>query len=77
MAVKLNNEIEKSLWVDIFSEYMKRPDGHEDIGSQSGLASQYADEAIIVFRARAGNHLHSEVTVQTLTNDTKFQELHG
>jgi hypothetical protein len=79
LAVKLNNEIEKALWADVYKNQLSKADypiGEATARAQHTTCSDYADKAVVIFRARAGEHSHTEVTVQTLTNDTKFQELH-
>ena len=75
MAVILENEIEQALWLDIFQHYYKKkiPDGFTK--AHNRLCSEFADEAILTFRARGGKVKGVTVApVQKLTNDIEFQQ---
>jgi hypothetical protein len=77
LAVILENEIEQQLWVDVFKEFYftKEPEGIQS--ERNKLCGQYADEAILVFRARRGKFKSVSVApVCNLTNDIKFQQTH-
>jgi len=80
VAVKLNNEIEQALWLDVYKSQLAKADypiGTATATAQKNACSDLADESILLFRARAGEHKYTEVTVQTLANDTQFQESHA
>jgi len=78
MSTKFKNNIEQELWKTIYLQQLDKVEQSKEpatIKSFSIMASQFADDAVYEFRARAGNHTQILPVVDG-TNDDKFQDNH-
>ena len=75
MAVKLNSSIEEALWADIYKEQIKKasyPIGEHTANAQRVQCSDYADNAVLQFRARAGKYPQVLPVVESTPDETIF-----
>ena len=78
VSIKLISSIEEALWADIYKEQLKKasyPIGEHTAKAQQTQCSDFADNAILLFRARAGKHSQILPVTQG-TNDVVFYDAH-
>ena len=76
--VKFKTEIEECLWIEVYKSQLNKasyPIGESTAKAQSVQCSDFADNAVLEFRARSSNY--QKYTVTNLTPNTQFYGTHG